>query len=302
MVWFSFNERFWTGNEAPHLSSRSIAEVSAENTTGRSAERFAFGKNWQRFLKNLTNERIAEAEKSLREMLEGEDFSGKSFLDIGCGSGLFSLAAMRLGARKVHSFDFDPQSVVCAQELKNRYFAGDSAWTIQQGSALNSEFLASLGQFDIVYSWGVLHHTGSMWRALENVIPLVGTPGRLFIALYNDQGLLSTTWKVVKELYNRGLGWRLVIIPTFASLFAGACFFKDVLVMRKNPLSRYRDYKRSRGMSYTTDLLDWLGGYPFEVARPDDIFEFFKARGFELAKLKTVGMGLGNNEFVFIRR
>jgi 2-polyprenyl-6-hydroxyphenyl methylase/3-demethylubiquinone-9 3-methyltransferase len=265
-------------------------------------ERFAFGKNWLRFLKYLTEERIAESQKSLCAMLETVDLRGKTFLDIGCGSGLFSLAALRLGAKRVFSFDFDPQSVACTEELKRRYFDRDQRWNIHRGSVLDSEFLSALGQFDIAYSWGVLHHTGNMWHALENVTPLVAAHGKLFIALYNDQGVLSTAWKTIKRQYNRGLAWRMVIIPTCAACLAIACLIKDVVFLRKNPLSRYREYKQARGMAYTTDLLDWLGGFPFEVAKPDAVFDFFRVRGFELAKLKTVGMGLGNNEFVFVKR
>lgn len=275
--------------------------VAQKPCSTHSAERYGFGKNWQRFLEYLTDERIAEAEKSLRSMLEVEDLRGKTFLDIGSGSGLFSLAAMRLGAARVHSFDFDPQSVACAQELKRRFFNGAANWTIQQGSVLDAEFLATLGQFDIVYSWGVLHHTGNMWQALENVAALVGSEGKLFIALYNDQDVLSTGWKRIKQWYNRGWVWRVLLIPSFAAFFTAAYFVKDVLFLHENPLRRYREYRRWRGMAYTTDLLDWLGGYPFEVAKTDEVFDFYRARGFELVKLRSAGIGLGNNEFVFVR-
>ena len=141
-------------------------------------QRFAFGVNWSRFLGNITDERIKGAEEALQDMLQINNLTDKEFLDIGSGSGLSSLAARRLGA-KVHSFDIDPVSILCTKELKRRYFPNNSDWIVDKGSVLDTEYLKSLGKFDIVYSWGVLHHTGAMWQALDNVCSLVRPRGKL---------------------------------------------------------------------------------------------------------------------------
>jgi 2-polyprenyl-6-hydroxyphenyl methylase/3-demethylubiquinone-9 3-methyltransferase len=263
-------------------------------------ERFEFGKNWKSFLSVLDDDRILEAERSLKSMLGMDTLAGRTFLDIGSGSGLFSLAAMRMGADRVQSFDYDPQSVGCTAELKRRYFRNDPRWTVEQGSALDPEYLRSLGQWDIVYSWGVLHHTGNMWRALENVAPLVKPGGRLFISIYNDQGALSRFWRGVKTLYNKGTASRWLVTALFVPLFFLRGLAGDLL-RRRNPVRTYTDYKKSRGMSRVHDWFDWLGGYPFEVASPEAIFEFYRDRGYSLTRLKTCRGGLGCNQFVFSR-
>jgi 2-polyprenyl-3-methyl-5-hydroxy-6-metoxy-1,4-benzoquinol methylase len=274
--------------------------VSEHATEVAQGERFRFGDNWSRFLRVLNDERILEAEKSLREMLEVDDLTGKSFLDIGSGSGLFSLVARRMGAQ-VYSFDYDPQSVASTRELRRRYFPEDADWSIEEGSVLDDEYMRSLGKFDIVYSWGVLHHTGDMWKALENVVLPVAEGGRLFIAIYNDQGGKSRRWRKVKRFYLSGPLGKSLVSALFIPYFISGGLAMDLLRGR-NPLARYTEYKRSRGMSVVHDWFDWLGGYPFEVAKPEEIFEFYRDRGFVLDKLITAGGGLGNNQFVFTKR
>jgi SAM-dependent methyltransferase len=265
----------------------------------QAGERFAFGKNWLRFLEIFNEDRLRQAEQSLREMLDVQSLEGKSFIDVGCGSGLFSLAARKLGA-KVRSFDFDPQSVACTQEMKRRYSPDDDDWTIERGSVLDSDFLKSLGTFDVVYSWGVLHHTGQMWQALANVAPLVASRGKLFIAIYNDQGRASRTWLRTKQLYNKlpgALRW-LVLGPAFVRLW-GPTTVRDIL--KGQPFRTWRDYadRSMRGMAAWPDVVDWVGGLPFEVARPEQIFDFYQSRSFSLRKMTTCAGGHGCNQYVF---
>lgn len=262
-------------------------------------ERFDFGENWSKFLRVLDDERINEAKKSLISMLGVESLTGKTFLDVGSGSGLFSLAARLLGAT-VTSFDFDPKSVACARELKRRYFDGDSDWLIHEGSVLDKDFVLALGKFDIVYSWGVLHHTGEMWQALENVVANVASEGQLFIAIYNDQERISERWAALKKIYCSGFWGRQIVKAICIPYFVLPAFALD-LYKRRNPLKIYSEYKKQRGMSKLHDWYDWLGGYPFEVAKPEDIFDFYRRHGFELRRLITCGGGLGCNQFVFVK-
>ena len=281
------------------------AEPSAGRSTAvehlrevAAGERFEFGENWTRFLAILNDDRVRQAEQSLSSML-GVSLVGKSFVDVGSGSGLFSLAARRLGAR-VHSFDYYAKSVACTQELRRRYSADDPLWTVEQASALDQNYIASLGKFDIVYSWGVLHHTGNMWQALGNVAGLVADGGTLFIAIYNDQGKYSRRWTRVKRFYNRSSKpMRYACAGVVGTVMWWRRWLKDLLRLR--PFETWRRAAQARGMSAWRDIVDWVGGYPFEVAKPDEIFDFYHQRGFELERLRTEGGDSGCNEFVFCK-
>jgi len=264
--------------------------------------RFEFGANWELFLKSVDEDRIRMAEDSLRLMLRVDTLKGRRFLDIGSGSGLFSLAARRLGA-SVYSIDLDPQSIACTRHLREEYYAGDDQWIIEEGSVLDTNQLQRLGAFDVVYAWGVLHHTGNMWVALENAGSQVAEGGTLFISIYNDQGGKSRRWLLVKRAYNSlpdGLRW-LIWMPSLIKIWAIE-LMGDLIQGR--PFYSWKNYAKAgaRGMSPFRDLIDWVGGLPFEVSKPEHIFEFCRERGFVLEKLKTCGGGLGCNEFVFVKK
>lgn len=280
-------------------------------------DKFAFGKNWSQFLEKLDPQRLATAEESLKRLLarsvdsDSDSFSldGKRFLDAGSGSGLFSLSAFRMGAN-VTSFDADPDSVGCSLALRDR--RGDAAsWNVISGSLLDQTFMESLGKHDVVYCWGVAHHTGDMWTAINHLIDRVDHGGTLVLAIYNDQSYVSQIWRIIKRTYMR---LPTVLRPVFA------CFVGIVLIGRrfvmtllasvfrvftlKNPLIPFLNWAnetQGRGMHVWHDLVDWVGGWPFEVAKPEDIFRELRDRDFELRELITCA-GHGCNEFVFRRR
>lgn len=257
---------------------------------------FSFGKNWQNFLGTLDEEQIHNAENSLRKMLNIDNLQGKTFLDAGCGSGLFSLAALRLGAEKVVSFDLDEDSVACARHLYKRYGPFQN-WEIRTGSVLDTDFLLGLGEFDVVYSWGVLHHTGKMWDALNAITTPVTSNGKLFIAIYNDQGFQSQLWLKIKQLYN-------TIPKCFKFLMATALYLLVLTLMTAKGIIRLQlpttwfDYGGDRGMNIWHDVVDWIGGYPFETATSHEISNFYQEKNFTLTK-SIIKTGLGCNEFVF---
>lgn len=277
-----------------------MATFELYERTYRQANRFSFGRNWQDFLNGLTPERIALAERSLIDFLgSSKSIKGRTFVDIGCGSGIFSLAAYRLGAKKVVSVDVDRYSLKCARSL-HRSAGSPKHWTIVSASALESKLRTKLGQFDIVYSWGVLHHTGNMDAALANATRLVKPGGVLYIAIYNHSRSLaqgrSELWQRIKRAYNQaGRGQKRLYYYLYATYL-----FLGLALSGINPLKYQRSYQSARGMSYRHDVLDWLGGYPYEYASPQSIINRLGQLGFACRKL-VERTGIGCNEYLFTR-
>jgi SAM-dependent methyltransferase len=270
-------------------------------TVKRPPDAFAFGRNWQRYVdRYLDPERIAIASQSLLDLI-GEDLHGKTFVDLGAGSGLFSLCAHRARAARIVSVDVDPDSVALCRTLKER--SGDPEnWDVVEGSILDPELRALVPEGDVVYSWGVLHHTGDMYNAIARAAEFVKPGGVFCIAIYNratDRVLTSERWLRIKRSYNH--------VPRVGQRAMEAAFLMywtaRQLYARQNPLRIAREYKRSRGMAVMTDLVDWLGGYPYEFATADEIVAFCtKSCGLEEVKVVALTpRDTANNQFVFRR-
>jgi len=264
-------------------------------------QRFGFGANWRGFLARLDEGRVLQAEASVRALLGRDDLTGLRLLDLGSGSGLFSLAARRLGATVV-SFDYDPDSVACTSHLHQSFFPDDAAWIVLRGSVLDRQFLDGLGSFDVVYSWGVLHHTGDQWTTLANAARLVAPGGLLAVALYNHQPFFTPLHTAMKRLYGRSPKAGRLCIALGYALGVGTALALADLLRGRNPLARHKAEGLPRGMNFWHDVVDWVGGWPFETSTPEQVFNFCRARGFALRSLRTVGGRSGCNEFVFERQ
>ena len=251
--------------------------------TAAAAVRFRFGENWQSFIAGLSDVQIAAAERDLHRLFPNNELAGASFLDIGCGSGLSMFAAMRLGAARVYGIDADAQAVNAAQTLLTKHVPA-GGWQVEQRS-LFAFFDAG---FDIVHSWGVLPFTGAMWPALDHVASLVRANRMLMVALYRRTPL-CWLWTHEKRLYSQASARTQRLIR----LIYEAAFLGAKALTGHNPFAYVRNYHSYRGMRWHNNVHDWLGGYPYESASPDELADFFKRAGLtiERAFAKPVAAG-----------
>lgn len=257
--------------------------------------RFGFGANWSRYLEVLDETKLTGAKDALSELV-GRELHGARFVDVGSGSGIHSLAAWSLGA-EVTSFDDDLESVACTARLRDS--VGAKRWSVERGSALDAIFMARLGSFDVVYSWGVLHHTGAMWDAISKTATLVAPGGTLVIAIYNYQPGASERWERVKRRYTVSgpLVRRALLSASFVRLWGRMIAFDAV--HHRDPMRRWREYAE-RGMDPMVDLIDWVGGYPYEAATPEVVEKYVSDLGFQGGVVSRVE-GHGCNQFRFVR-
>lgn len=260
--------------------------------------RFEFGKNWQSFLAHHMDEnRLAVSMQHMLDFTGLASLNGLRMLDIGSGSGLHSLAAIKAGAKEVVSFDYDQHSVLATQQLWKQ--AGSPAnWRITQGSVLDENFIKSLGTFDIVYCWGVLHHTGQMDLALTTSLQTIAPNGLYYFALYDSDWSPEPPefWLDLKQKYVKSG----IIKRRLYDLWYIWRFY-----LKKNPLNlsdflkKKREYNKHRGMDIIHDIRDWMGGWPMEYSRFPEILQLLDKNGFEYKKSK---MGQIVTEYLFTKK
>ncbi len=260
-------------------------------------KKFEFGQNWRQFLSTVTPQRVQIAKDSILSFFNLPNLEGKTFIDVGCGSGLFSRCAYELGASRVVSLDIDDDSVACCQSLHEQ--AGSpSRWDVLKLSVLDREALLNLGKFDIVYSFGVLHHTGHMWEAIQSASQLVAPGGYFYLTIYNKKKGYrgSRYWERWKRFYVSSPKPIQKLLQYWNILY----FAQSKLVRGKNIRRILREYEQKRGMSWKHDMIDWIGGYPYEYATLGELYDFIRKTQptFHLVNMKPT-QDLGTNWVLF---
>jgi SAM-dependent methyltransferase len=261
---------------------------------------FDFGKNWAEYSEHAINPiRVEQARSEFDTLIAGAGgVSGRSFLDIGFGQGLSLLSAASSGAKAV-GIDINP---TCEAVLKrNRRFFSDIATVkipVVIGSILDQstvrgarDICPDADGYDIVHSWGVLHHTGDMQRAIRNAAALVKPNGYLVLALYNRHWS-SRPWLLIKYLYCKSPE---MIRTMLVWLLTPVIYFAKWLVTRRSPSNQ------SRGMDFYYNVVDWVGGYPYEYANKAEVLATMAALGFRCVNFVPSEVPTGCNEFVLRR-
>jgi 2-polyprenyl-6-hydroxyphenyl methylase/3-demethylubiquinone-9 3-methyltransferase len=272
-VYFSTSDNSEIQNKVFKILFFDVENIHNIENDKRDDENFSFGENWVNFVNNnLTDEVIKSSEKDINEWL---NVKGKTIIDIGCGSGLSSLIFSKKKAKKIFSFDYDIQSVNAAKLLKDKLTSDDN-WTIEQGSILDKDYVKSLGKFDIVFSWGVLHHTSNMWQAIENAVSLCNNTGQVMITLYSNVIGFENDLAGKIKYNNSDILSKKKMIADFVMLVKQNASNNTEIVNWNTP--------SKRGMNKYNDIIDWLGGYPYEVCTTTQITEYMSIHGFRLLK------------------
>ena len=246
-------------------------DVTSKNLSFES--HFEFGQNWTDYAKGVTQEYLDSAIQCLKALLGVESLDGVRMLDIGCGSGIHAVAAATLGAH-VTAVDLDPKCVSATQAMCERFNVADRVETCIR-SVFDLEPSVN-GVYDLVYSWGVLHHTGAMWPAIESAAKCVAPEGQFALAIYR-RTKCCRLWQIEKKIYSNLP--RVLQFPVQV-VYTAAVDIMQSIKRRQLPTTLHRDYKKLRGMSRWHDVHDWLGGYPYESARPREIDTFLTNLGF----------------------
>jgi len=212
------------------------------------------------------------------------EIEGKRILDAGCGMGVFSVVFGKKGAARVIGIDLSEEGVRRAQRAASHFNLSNVEF--REGNILRLPYPD--GSFDIVWSWGTLHHTAEPLKALEELIRVLKNGGTLFVTLYRSTKLsfLHEGIRKTLRLAHRRM-W-----PLLAKLIALALFPATLFLKRR---------KKARAGENLSDLvLDWYFNPVRHYYRPGEIRQLLEQEGLIIEKfLPASGRFNSTSNFIF---
>jgi ubiquinone/menaquinone biosynthesis C-methylase UbiE len=213
-----------------------------------------------------------------------DEVKGKSVLDAGCGTGIFSIIFANNGAARVKGIDISEGSLETGRSLKEKF--GLENIEFVKEDMLRLPFKDE--EFDIVWAWGTVHHTTDPLAAITELMRVLKRGGSLFLAVYK-----RTRLTFIHEIIRRTLVRTPRRMWTFLSKVMAFFLAPVVFFFKKREKSR-------KGEKLEELILDWYFVPIRHYYRPKEIQTFLEDRGFVIEKhLAASGRFDSSSNFIF---
>jgi 2-polyprenyl-3-methyl-5-hydroxy-6-metoxy-1,4-benzoquinol methylase len=193
-------------------------------------------------------------EPHIPRFAEFDRWNGKKVLEIGCGIGTDTINFARAGAQ-VTAIDLTEQSLEVARQRAKVFGLEDRIRFLQANAEKLSETVP-VERYDLVYSFGVIHHTPDPSRVLDEIRKYVTPESTVKVMVYN-----RWSWKVLWILlaYGKGRIWKLDrLIADYSEAQTGCP------VTYSYSRSEGRQWFENHGFHVTDIMVDHI--FPYEIA------------------------------------
>ena len=216
-----------------------------------------FGNLWQTRFDNFSLDQKNFLKRLLKKLnFDTFQLKNKKVLDMGCGSGRFSVAFARLGAKKVYGVDLGDQGIRIGNKLSKKFNLKNL--TFKKSSVLSLPFKNNY--FDFVFCKGVLHHTGNLKKALNEFVRVINGNGYGYLYLYGKGGIFWYSRKKMRQImknipYEFTMNvLKLYGMPAERTVFVDSWYVPIEENVSKNFLENYFKYKNLKFKKYTKAL------------------------------------------------
>jgi ubiquinone/menaquinone biosynthesis C-methylase UbiE len=230
---------------------------------------------------------VEASENHWKIFYSGEEVKGKSVLDAGCGTGIFSIIFATNGAGRVTGIDISEGSLQTARGLKKKFNLENADFQKQDMLALPF----SDESFDIVWAWGTVHHTTDPFRAITELLRILKPSGSILLAVYK-RTRLTFLHEIIRKTLLRAPR------KTWKGLARVMAFFLSPVIF----LFKKREKSR-RGEKLEELIIDWYFVPIRHYYKPEEIRGFLEERGLVIEKyLPASGRFDSTSNFIFKAR